>query len=325
MEKEELLQQIRSFATQKLITKEEISLAYDEGSEHSKAWSFGRKLGIAQILYYVGGAIVFLGISIFVWQTWGTHGIVTKILATLGSGVAAYIVGVLFSRDEKLQTVGSAFYFVSALVMPIGLYVVFDNAGFDAGSYGTQSLISGILFATYLVSYLVFRKDVFTLFSIIFGTWFFFSFTDFIVGGRPHFSDLKFFEYRALAAGLTYILLGYSLAQDKKALAGFLYSFGILGFLGAAFALGGWLPDRNVFWELVFPGLAFGAILSSIYLKSRSFLVFGSLYLMGYILKITHEYFTSGLGWPFALVLAGLMLIVVGYISFYLNKKYISS
>ena len=325
MKKEELLQQIKCFAAQYLVTREEVLGAYDEGLGIKTSLVPGHKVSVAETLYYIGGAIVFLGISFFVWRTWGTHGIVTKILATLGSGIAAYTVGGLFSRDERLGTVGSAFYLISALVMPIGLYVVFDNAGFDAKSYGTQSLISGILFATYLASYFVFQKDIFALFSIIFGTWFFFVFIDLIVGGRPQFSDLKFFEYRALAAGLAYILLGYSFAQNKKALTGFLYSFGILGFLGAALALGDWSPNQNIFWELIFPGLALGTVLLSIYLKSKSFLIFGFLYLIAYIFKITDEYFKTGLSWPFALVVAGLMLIVAGYVSFYLNKKYISS
>ncbi len=71
--------------------------------------------------------------------------------------------------------------------------------------------------------------------------------------------------------------------------------------------------------------LALGTLFLSINLKSGSFLTFGTLFIMAYILKITAEYFTRGLGWPLALVIAGLMLIAIGYLSFYLKKKYISS
>lgn len=179
--KEEVLQSVRTLAGQKSITQEELISAYHEGSGAKADLVLTHKLGIAEILYYIGGAVVFLGIAILLAQNWSTLGFATKIVATLGSGIAAYFVGLLFSRDERTETVGSAFYLISALVMPIGLYVVFDHAGFDATSYGSQSLISGILFATYLSSYLVFRKNVFTAFSIIFGTWFFFSFTSFLI------------------------------------------------------------------------------------------------------------------------------------------------
>ena len=231
-----------------------------------------------------------------------------------------------FSRNKGTETVGSAFYLISALVTPMGLWVVFDNAGFDASSYGTQSLISGIMLGTYLLSLLVFRKNIFTLFSILFGTWLFFSFTSFMIGGGAYFDNWKFYEYRVLVTGITYMLLGYAFSKNERAsLSGFLYGFGILGFLGAALTLGSWKPNQNVFWELIYPGLVFGALFLSVQIKSKAFLTFGTLFLMAYILKITSEYFSSGLGWPLALVIAGLAMIGVGYMSISLKKKYLSA
>ncbi len=102
-------------------------------------------------------------------------------------------------------------------------------------------------------------------------------------------------------------------------MAGWLYGVGALDFLGASLALGGWSPDQNMFWELIFPGLAFGGIFLSTYLKSRVILVICSLYVMAYILKLTAEYFSESIGWAFALVLLGFVLI--GYGAFYVNKK----
>lgn len=323
--KEEVLQYIKTLAQQQGVSKDEIVAAYDEGSGIKTDQVLTKKLAIAEILYYIGGAIVFLGIAILLAQNWSTLGFVTKVLATLGAGVAAYFVGLLFSRDEKTETVGSAFYLISALVTPMGLYVVFDNAGFDVSSYGLQSLISGILFGTYLLSYIVFRKNIFTLFSILFGTWLFFSFTSFLIGSGPYFDDWKFSEYRMLVAGLAYVLLGYAFSKNERApLSGFLYNFGILGFLGAALLLGGWAPRQNVFWELIFPGLVFGTLFLSVHIKSKDFLVWGTIFLMAYILKITSEYFSSGLGWPLALVIAGLSMIGIGYMSLSIKRKYLS-
>lgn len=323
--KEEVLQYIKTLAEQKIVSKDELDLAYDSGSEIKTDIVLTKKFGIAEILYYIGGAIVFLGIAILLAQNWSTLGFGTKVLATLGAGVAAYFVGLLFSRDERTETVSSAFYLISALVIPMGLYVVFDNAGFDASSYGSQSLISGILFGMYLLSYIVFRKNVFTLFSILFGTWLFFSLTSFMIGGGAYFDSWKFYEYRVLVAGITYMLIGYAFSKNERALlSNFLYGFGILGFLGSALLLGGWEPNQNVFWELIYPGLIFGALFLSVHIKSKSFLTWGTLFLMAYILKITSEYFSSGLGWPLALVIAGLAMIGVGHMSLSLKKKYLA-
>lgn len=324
--KEEVLQYIQTLAERKVLTKEELDMAYDAGSGIKTDLVLTKKLGIAEILYYIGGAIVVLGISILLWQNWSTLGFGTKVLATLGAGIAAYFVGLLFSRDKRTETAGSAFYLISALVMPFGLYVVFDNAGLDASSYGSQSFISGILFSMYLLSYVVFRKHIFTLFSILFGTWLFFSLTSFMIGGGPYSDDWKFYEYRVLVAGVTYILLGYAFSKDERAaLSGFLYGFGVLGFLGSALSLGGWEPRQNAFWELIYPGLVFGTLFLSAHIKSRAFLTWSTLFLMAYILKITSEYFSSGLGWPLALVIAGLAMIGVGYMSISLKKKYLST
>jgi len=324
--KEEILQYVKTLAEQKIITKDELDLAYDSGSGIKEDIVLTKRLGISEILYYIGGAIVFLGIAILLAQNWSTLGFGTKVLATLGAGVATYFVGVLFSRDERTETAGSAFYLISALVIPMGLYVVFDNAGFDAGSYGSQSLISGILFGMYLMSYVVFRKNVFTLFSILFGTWLFFSLTSFMIGSGAYFDSWKFYEYRILAVGITYMLIGYAFSKNERVpLSNFLYGFGIFGFLSSALSLGGWEPNQNVFWELIYPGLIFGALFLSVHIRSKSFLTWGTLFLMAYILKITSEYFSSGLGWPLALVIAGLSMIGVGYMSLSLKRKYLAT
>ncbi len=52
-------------------------------------------------------------------------------------------------------------------------------------------------------------------------------------------------------------------------------------------------------------------------------LVFGSLFLGGYLAKITGEYFSDSLGWPLALVLVGFMLMGVGYLTFRLKRTYL--
>lgn len=324
MDKNELLKHIRGLAAQGLVTKEEVTSAFDAGISAEAGVEATSQSGIAGILYYVGGAIVFIGIAVLIGQHWTSLNSATKILSTLGSGVAAYLAATFLVQDKRFEAVATAFYFIAALVSPLGLHVTFDIAGLDTGSAAVQSLVSGILLVTFLLSSFVHQKTVFTLFNVIFGTWLFFSFTSFLVGGNPHF-DWRFSAYRVLCTGLTYALLGYSFAQTpQRPLTGALYGFGVFLFLGAALALGDWKPHQNAFWELIFPGLVFGIMFLSVYLKSRSFLTFGSLYLMAYILKITAEYFASSLGWPLALVLTGFGLIGIGYLYFSLKRKYLS-
>ena len=324
MDKEELLRHVRHLAAQQLVTRDEVTTAFDAGVGGDMDIEATPQAGITRILYYVGGAVVFLGISVLVHQHWSALNNATKIVSTLGSGVAAYIAATLLMRDERLDAVATALYFLSALVTPLGLHVTFYVAGFDMGSHAVQSVVSGILLVTFLLAYFLYRKTVFTLFNIIFGTWLFFSITNLLIGSNPYFG-WQFFAYRVLCTGLVYALLGYYVTQTAhRALTGVLYCFGVLLFLGAAMALGDWKPHQNWFWELSFPGWVFGVMFLSVYVKSKAFLTFGSLYLMAYILKITSEYFTQSLGWPLALVLTGFGLIASGYLYFNLKQKYLS-
>ncbi len=320
--KNQFLVLVKEFAKARLVTRTELISAYDEGSGVVRGED--RHFAISKILYYIGGAIVFIGIFILVGQHWQELSPVTRIVVTFGSGIAAYAAAVFLLNDERFFGVANAFFLISALLMPLGLNIVFDNAGYHTFISGVQSSISAILLAVYLVSFFVFKKDLFIVFSAIFGTWLFYVFTSFIVGNAVGVeSYFKFTEYRTLVVGFGYLLLGYFFSgTSRRALTNPFYIFGLLGFLGAMIALGGWSPNQNVFWELVFPGFVFGVIFLSVYLKSRAFLFLGALYLMGYIMKITAEYFTRDLGWPLSLVVAGFGLMAIGYFAFYLNRRY---
>lgn len=327
--KEEAISYIKNLAELKVLTKQELDLAYDSALPENIGVLTKKKLNITEILYYIGGGIVFIGIFIMIWQNWRDFSFLTKLLVTLGSGVAAYLVGAVLGKREKTQGISLAFHFIAAMVLPIGIYVVFDNAGLDIGSYGIQSLISGILLVVYLASYFVFRKNFFILFSIIFGTWFYFAITGKMAAEVVLRKDLWNFNwYRVLVAGVSYMLMGYSFSKnDRKSLSGFLYGFGIFSFLLSSLLLGGWKPEefKNIFWELIYIGLIFGTLFLSVAIKSKSFLVWGTIFLMIFILKITSEYFSVGLGWPFALIIAGFAMIGAGYLGVSVKRKFINS
>jgi hypothetical protein len=326
MDKQELLHEVRQLAAAHAINQGELLTAFAQG-QGTVVPEENKHITLSQVLYYIGGAIVFVGICVLISQNWEYFNTATKILVTLGSGIAAYVVGVLFNRYEQYKGLGLAFFLISALVNPIGLYVMFDKLGFDTGLASVGVLVFLILLVVYLGSYFIFRKTIFTLFSIVFGTALFFLLVQWMVGVNFTYADQsKIWEYRFLVAGMVYMLLGYYFKDtSESSLAGPLYAFGSLGFLGAALALGNWQPNQNVFWELIYPLLVFGIIFLSVYIKSKSFLVFGSLFLIGYILKLTSEYFSSGLGWPLALVLAGLLIMVVGYYAVRINKEYLTT
>ena len=324
MNKENILKSVETLVKEGQLTKEELLGVYDRSISTDKQETLNKQSRISNILYYIGGGIVFLGVCIFIGTNWSELNDLTKIIATLGTSVMMYYSGVLLTRYKNLERICDAFYFLAALVAPLGIFVTMDIAGIDTGTAGCHTVIAAILLVVNLVSYNIDKRNVFFVFSVIFGSWLFFSLTIFMIGGRP-FSDWNFVKYRWLVAGLSHMILGYALRDtDKKGLTRYLYGFGVVEFLTAALCLGGYTPNQNVFWELIFPGLTFGIIFLSVYLRSRSFLIFGTLYLMFYLFKITGEYFTSGFGWAFSLIIVGFALMGIGYFALYVNKKYIS-
>lgn len=320
MTKAEVLQALRQLAAEQAVSEAEVLAALRSTGGRPSA----QDARFSHILLYIGGAIVFLGVSVLIWQHWSALNDFTKVLATLGSGLAAYLAGTLLSRQPPHATLGRAFHFIGALVIPLGLHVTLDVAGADVGRDASQTMIAGLVLLMYTATYLLDRRTVFMLFMIIFGTWCFLSATSWMVGSNPAFG-WEFSAYRILAVGLVYGLLGYAWSDGEHAsLTGALYGFGAMAFLGAAFALGDWQPNQNGLWELAFPGLAFGILFLSVPLKSRALLTFSSLYLMAYIVKITWEYFAGSLGWPLALVLTGLGLMAVGYLHVRVKRTYLA-
>jgi len=326
MDKAQLLQAVTELASRREITSEELNDAYSIGLSGKEDHALRHRLSVSESLYYIGASIVMIGIAIFIGQHWDSLNSITRIVATLGSGIAAFVVGAIFSKQNLLQGVGQGFFFLSAILLPLGLAVSFYEAGLELESFGVQSLISGILLATYISSFFAFRKVIFLGFAIMFGTYFFFAITNYLLDTTPLFDSWKFHNYRVLLVGVSYIFLGYYFKNSRlETFANPLYTFGLLGVLGAALFLGGWAPHSHysLLWQLLFPFLVFGFIYLSVILKERSFLMVSSLYLMIFILKITAEHFSDNLGWPLALILSGLALIGIGFGAFYVNQTYL--
>lgn len=322
--KEEAQHYVESLAADKILTERELLAAYQHGALDAQPESSKTQLTTAEVFAYVGGGVVFLGIVILVVQNWNSLSFLTRLLVTLGASVAAFVAGLLLGREKRTGILSQTAYLISSLLLPTGVVVVFDHAGLDLGSAGGQTLISSILFVTYLLSWLVVRRNLFVVFSLIAATWCYFGITDLAFANSAYLNGPDYNAYRILIAGLSYIVLGYAWAKGElSALTGFLYGFGTVGFLGAALALGGYAPNQNVTWELFFPVLIFSVLFLSVHTRSNTFLVWGTIFLMIYIFKITAEYFSSGLGWPLALVLAGLGMIGAGYGSLVVKRRYL--
>ncbi|HOC41657.1 MAG TPA: hypothetical protein PKJ99_01460 [Thermoanaerobaculales bacterium] len=321
MDKVTLLEAVRDLAAAGELTEAEVIAAVREADDTRAAEIAERGGRYSKLLYFLGGGVVVIGMVAFIAQVWEELGSLMHVVVTLGSGLAAFVTGVLLTWHGRLGAAGPAFFLIAALVLPVGMAVSLDEAGLDPGKLGLQCLMALVLLAAFLAAYRLFCASSLLVYAIAYGTWAFFAITGFLVGSDPRFAGRAFFEYRTLAVGLAFMVLGWAFsATERDGLTGPLYTFGSLAFLGSALALGGWEPSQSAFWELIFPGLVFGVLYLSVVLRSTALLAFGALFLGAYLTKITGEYFSDSMGWPLALIVLGLLLMGVGFLTFRLKR-----
>lgn len=322
MNKDDLLVAITHAAAARSISQQEVLLAFQKG-EGKIAMPMRSKLTIINILYALGALIVVIGIFLFFQQRWEMLSSTARILVTLGSGIAAYVAGISFRRVEGFIGVASSFFLIFALLTPFGIYITLDVMHYTSPILNYENTIFSLMFVWMLASFFLLKMNIFRVFAVLYGSLLFFSATGALLERNPAIEIDTAFEYRFLLLGISYGLLAYAWKSIAPLLTSWMYALGTMMFLGAALALGGYAPSANQMWEILYIGLNFGVLFLSVTLKSRAMLILASLYLMGYILKITAEYFSDSLGWPISLVFSGFALIGIGYVTFMMNQRFL--
>ena len=277
------------------------------------------------ILYFIGGGIVFMGITFWIAQEWDHFGSVAKILCTLGISIGFFVSAVLLNTSEENSVLSGVFFLLSALLMPLGLGITYDELDVNVESYMLGTQIASILCAVFITSYFLFKRNLLLFIALFFTTSLILILTDWMVADKYIDSTFDFNLYRFFFLGLAWMFLGYAFEHsEREPLSRYLYSFGVMSVLGTGLALGNWEPNQKVIWEILYPGLALGIVFLSTVVKSRAFLIFGSLGFGAYLCKITAEYFSDSLGWPLALILMGFALIAIAFGAVKIRKRYLT-
>jgi hypothetical protein len=322
--------QILSFITTQLqigaISKEDL-YAIAEGTVVSTAVPVATpgesSRNLINTFYAIGAIIAIVGVGILVQQHWEEIGFAGRILVTLGIALVTFISAMLLRKPTQ-RVVSQVFFTVAAALSPLGVYVLLSERGmqFDAS---TQALSAAALTVIFLVALLVSKKNILVLLTTGFGTWAFYAFAIDILNGN-NLED--FLKWGTMIVGVAYILIGFwyrSVSKvkeigdekEKRSVGSVLYALGTLAALGAGISVGG-------VFDLIFILFVFAAFYGSVFLKSRSMLILAALFLIGHIFKLTGEYFVDSVGWPIALVVIGFLVIGVGSLTYYVNKKFIT-
>ncbi|MCL9971917.1 MAG: DUF2157 domain-containing protein [Candidatus Pacebacteria bacterium] len=326
MNKEELVQELLVKISTGEITREELTARLHltpatSGAPVSEQAKVATTFSVTKMLYVLGAAIVVVGVVIFVSQIWNDTGSFERIAMTLGLGLVLAGAGSTLLKSRPQESIGTVFHFIGGMLIPGGAVVTLSEINVDSVSLWPVALTFGVIFAFYLLLNSVHKNSILTFFSIANGTAFVYLLVAAIIDGPTYFYE-DLFTYLTMAMGASYLLLAHSFRGGwNNRLVGFLYFFGSIGFLGAAFSQ----VFDSVGWQLLYFAIVFGGLALSVYMRSRSILVLSTLFLIAHVSYITGEYFADSLGWPISLVILGFIFIGLGYISVNINKKYIAS
>lgn len=323
MEKDQVISFLKTQLEKGTVTREnvlDLVNEYEKTVTESKASS---SRNLINVFYAIGAVIVIVGIIILLGQHWYQIGFVGRILATLGISVATYVSAILLKTPSQ-RTISQILFTISAFLSPIGSYVLLNEASIRFDTIH-QIYVAVSLFIIFGLAQIISRKNVLVLFMVAFATWLYYLILIKIFDVSYFSADVM--KWATIFAGLSYILIayGYSLAfnsdenpKEKLAVCGFLHSFGTLGILGAGITIGG-----NFDFVLIL--IIFGIFYASVFLQSKSMLIITALFLMGHIIKLTSRFFVDSIGWPVSLVILGFVIIGIGYVTFYINRKYLDS
>jgi hypothetical protein len=274
---------------------------------------------ISKIFNYVGGTLIFCGITYLIFNNWFVLASISRIIVTLGVAIWALLFAANLSRQGKSPATSAVFFMIGGALLPLGLSVTLNAIGLHFNYDLENIIITGICFCVFLLLQLRFPREVLLLFCILFGSMFFFASTNYLNNIYDVLTLDTLSDYQVMILGLGYLLVGRGVAnQTDNDMSGILYLVGGFLILAASFDLGGLLFENRtyVFWEIVSPILVLLSFLFSIPLQSKALLYLGAIFLIIYIYSISNKfaYLFGNLGWPGVLIGAGALLMLLGYL-----------
>ena len=324
IETEKLLELVTSNAARGQLLLSDLEAAFRRGVEsqndNGAAPKTASVLKLSLVASNIGALILFGGIGVLISEHWEAFGSIARIVVTFGFGLIALTAANALALDKTLHRFATIFFLMSGVLIPSGLAVALHEAGFTFDSK-EQSLIAAGVCALYYTQSIITRARTPIVLAILHGTWFYFAFTD-CVFHPSQANVLDFHCYRAVIAGGAYLTSAYLLTKRGMRDAAQVFNFfGPPLLLGATMTLSRWMPNQNGFWEFVGFALSAGMLPLAIPLQSRGCVIWGAIFLLGFIGKFTTEYFSHSMGWPLALVMVGGAVVALSAASAYASKE----
>jgi hypothetical protein len=265
---------------------------------------------LTRLLAYLGGVFVFAGLAVFISMQWDEMGPAARVIITLGSGAASFVMAYVAAKDPRLAAAGTPLNVIAVVLQPLGILVALDEYSAGGDWRHASVLTSGIMLAQQLVAFVPTRRTVHVFGALLFGAVLVATLLDLFDASEALI---------ALTVGGSLLCLAVGIRNTRHAA---VTPFCV--FVATALTLWGTFDAvQSTPIELVFVGAACGMVYLSTYVRSRSMLIVATLALLGYIGYFTAEHFVDTVGWPLALIAFGFAMIGLSVAAVTISRRYI--
>jgi hypothetical protein len=265
---------------------------------------------LVHVLGVLGGTFVFAGVGVFIALQWNELNAAARVLVTLGSGLVAFVLAVLGTRDRRFDKAATPLFLAAAVLEPGGMIVAFAEFG-SGGDWRLASLVtSGAMAAQFALTFGVLQRSALLFLTILFGTAFFWTALDLMDADKGVISVVLGTSMLLAAVGVD--------RSGRSEITPFWYFAGATAFLYGFFDM----VERTPL-EIAFLAVAAGFVYGSVLLHSRTLLAVGTIAILAYTAYFTGEHFVDSVGWPLALVAFGLVLIGLSAVAVRIDRDYV--
>jgi Predicted membrane protein (DUF2157) len=265
---------------------------------------------LGRILAYLGGIFVFAGIGVFIALNWDAMNPVARIVVSLGSGLAALVMALVALREVRYEWAVTPLLLIAVILQPTGILVTIDELATGGDWHYAVLVASGVTALQQAGLFARYRRAVSIFTALLFSLWFFATVLD-LLDMDP--------EWIALLLGAATV--GFCTGLERtpyRDIVPFWYFVGGAGALGGLFGI-----VEGTSAELVFVPAACGGVFVSVQTRSRTLLVVSTIAILGYVSYYTSEHFLESYGWPLALIVLGIVLILLSALALRINRRYL--
>lgn len=222
----------------------------------------------------------------------------------LVTGISAFVIGTHVRRSSHAA--------ISFLPLLAAAFMITSSTYYVLGNTDLESVVTSVFLALVFAGYIYNSRALITFSTIVF-----ISLYGKHYGYSWGFPDDEFFAYVSIFTGISMVLAAEWIRYNSASrLVPLWYFFGSGLIFSASMAL---LYETPL--DIIFPALPTAFLILSMRLKSRALLLSAIFALLSFIGYYTSTYFADTLGWPIALMISGLALILLCVFALRVNNR----